>query len=75
MKYRVIGIYKHEEVVDTESFFYKHWRSSWRGERHQDEKLAVESFAEDMLNFQIIDDEGHGNLSAGSLEWTIEQID
>lgn len=74
MKYYVVGIYKHEEVVDAEAFGYKHWRESWRGRNYKNEEQAIVNYAKDMLDFQILDDEGRGNLSSLSLDWVIEEV-
>lgn len=69
MKYRVTGIYKHETEVDTKSRGYVQWRKSWRGKDFSSERYAVVRYAQDMLNYSIIDDDGHGVLTADSLEW------
>ena len=73
MRYKVVGVYKHEEVVNTESYSYERWRASWRGRDYKDEERAVIEYVQDFLNFQIIDDDGHGTLTASSLDWTVNK--
>ena len=72
MKYKVIGIYKSEELVDTETGYYKLWRESWRGRDYKTEEEAIVNYARQNLDYQIINDDGHGTLSSASLDWTIE---
>ena len=73
MKYKVTGVYKHEEMVDTETFSYSRWRESWQGRDYTDEERAVVNYVKDFLGYQIIDDDGRGTLTPESLDWVIEE--
>ncbi len=73
MNFKVVGVYRHEKAIDTDSTYYKQWRKSWRGRDYKTEEEAVVNYVRHCLDYQIIDDDGHGTLSSLSLDWNIEE--
>ena len=75
MKYKVVGVYRYETVVDTENDigFLHHKDSAW-GKYATTEVRQVEEYAQRLLSWSIVDDKGHGTLFPSSLDWTVEKI-
>ena len=69
MKFNVVGTYKHEMVVDTDSEGYKRWRESWRGRSYVFESYAVEMYALNMFN-----SDDKGVRIPDNLDWTVKTV-
>ena len=83
MKYKVIGIIKHEEIVDTDSVGFKHYLKSPFSEFNElpdnilydiRMRATVQGYVEKMLSYQIIDDNGYGTITPNSFDWTVEEL-
>ena len=74
MKYKVVGVYRYEETVDTEDPNFQIYKNSAWGKYAHSKKELVENYVKRLLSWNIVDDEGHGTLYPSSFDWTVEKI-
>ncbi len=70
--YRVKGVYEVVETVDTDSAAFKEFAEI---EQHWNPKIThlalVFAYAERSANWNMVDDDCHGIITASSLDWSL----
>jgi len=71
MKYKVVGTYRYEIIVDTESWNFQEFAKSWRVNKNDAVEVKVREYAKKELGYQIIDDDGNSTVTPCSFDWEV----